>query len=319
MFLRNAKDYILRIRNHPSIGLYCGRNEGIPPKPIDDGLRALIAGLHPGLHYIPSSAEITRTPYVVSGHGPYRAEPLKFYFPQRATPKLHSEMGMPNMLTLDSVKRHDAGIGHVAAGRRLGHARFHHRRRAGRQLFRRHHRRSYGGAKNVEDWVELAQFVNYDGYRAMFEAQSKNRMGLLLWMSHSCWPSFVWQTYDYYFDPTAAYFGIKKASEPLHIQWNPATDNVEVVNYSGGNADGPDRHRRSAEHGWRGEMGKDGHGGQPRRQRANAHQDGVSAGLDARAFHPPEADARRPGDLRELLPARRRRKPTSRPSAICPK
>ena len=72
----------------------------------------------------------------------------------------------------------------------------------------------------------------------MFEAQSKNRMGLLIWMSHSCWPSFVWQTYDYYFEPTAAYFGAKKASEPLHIQWNPATDNVEVVNYSGGDAKG---------------------------------------------------------------------------------
>ena len=49
----------------------------------------------------------------------------------------------------------------------------------------------------------LAQFVNYEGYRAMFEAQSKNRMGLLIWMSHPAWPSFVWQTYDYYFEPTA--------------------------------------------------------------------------------------------------------------------
>jgi len=98
--------------------------------------------------------------------------------------------------------------------------------------------KNYGGATNAEDWVELAQFINYDGYRAMFEAQGKNRMGMLLWMSHPCWPSFVWQTYDYYFDPTAGYFGAKKGSEPLHIQWNPLTDNVEVVNYSGGNAKG---------------------------------------------------------------------------------
>ena len=68
----------------------------------------------------------------------------------------------------------------------------------------------------------------------MFEAQSRNRMGLLLWMSHPAWPSFVWQTYDYYFDPTAAYFGSRKGSEPLHVQWNPVTDDVEVVNYSAG-------------------------------------------------------------------------------------
>jgi hypothetical protein len=76
----------------------------------------------------------------------------------------------------------------------------------------------------------------------MFEAQSKNRMGLLIWMSHPCWPSFVWQTYDYYLDPTAGYFGAKKASEPLHIQWNAATDDVEVVNYSAGAAAGLTAH-----------------------------------------------------------------------------
>jgi hypothetical protein len=97
---------------------------------------------------------------------------------------------------------------------------------------------SYGPTDNAADWIELAQFENYDGYRAMFEAQSKNRMGLLLWMSHPTWPDFVWQTYDYYLDPTAAYFGSKKASEPLHIQWNPLDDTVEVVNYSAGNVKG---------------------------------------------------------------------------------
>jgi hypothetical protein len=59
---------------------------------------------------------------------------------------------------------------------------------------------------------------------------------MLLWMSHPAWPSMVWQTYDYYFYPTGAYFGCKKASEPIHIQWNPVYDYkkqdfIEVVNY----------------------------------------------------------------------------------------
>ena len=124
----------------------------------------------------------------------------------------------------------------MAAGPHVGPARFFAARRAGRRVVPRPIDKSYGGADNAADWVSLAQFVNYDGYRAMFEAQSKNRMGLLIWMSHPTWPSFVWQTYDYYLEPTAAYFGAKKACEPLHIQWNPATDNVEVVNYSGGHA-----------------------------------------------------------------------------------
>jgi hypothetical protein len=48
----------------------------------------------------------------------------------------------------------------------------------------------------------------------------------------------VWETYDYYFDVSGGYFGSKKGAEPLHIQWNPLTESVEVVNYSAGNATG---------------------------------------------------------------------------------
>ena len=233
MFMQNATDLVERIRNHPSVGLYCGRNEGYPPKPLNDGLVKLIGSEHPGLHYIPNSAQD-----VVSGEGPYEAKTQEFYFQQRATPKIHSEEGMPNIVTMDSLKQmmpesdlwpqnnvwgiHDFTLDGAQNGN------------AYRELIEK----SYGPVDNVADWIELSQFENYDGYRAMFEAQSKNRMGALLWMTHPAWPSFVWQTYDYYFDPTAAYFGAKKASEPLHIQWNPLTDSVEVVNYSGGNTTG---------------------------------------------------------------------------------
>ena len=241
LFLRNARDYVLKIRNHASIGLYVGRNEGVPPKPIDDGLRQLTAELHPGLHYIPSSADDNQKgtgTYVVTGHGPYQAQSVKSYFLDRATPKMHSEMGMPNVPTIESVKLMMPASALWPQNPTWG---LHDYTLAGAQggaSFNRIIDNSYGGAKDAAEWLTLAQFVNYDGHRAMFEAQSKNRMGLLIWMSHPAWPCFVWQTYDYYFEPTAAYFGMKKASEPLHIQWNAATDNIEVVNYSGGNAKG---------------------------------------------------------------------------------
>ena len=233
LFMRNVKDTVLRIRSHPSIGLYCGRNEGQPPPPLEAGMRQVLAELHPGLHYIPSSADDT-----VSGHGPYRAMPLKFYFAQRATPKLHSELGMPNIVSMDSLRAMMPDSGMWPQGRMWGLHDFSLHGAQGGESFRNSIDKSYGGADNAADWVRLAQYVNYEGYRAMFEAQSKNRMGLLIWMSHPTWPSFVWQTYDYYLEPTAAYFGAKKACEPLHIQWNPVTDNVEVVNYSGGDARG---------------------------------------------------------------------------------
>jgi hypothetical protein len=101
---------------------------------------------------------------------------------------------------------------------------------------------SFGAANNIEEWVTLAQFVDYDAYRGMFEGQSKSRLGLLIWMSHCAWPSLLWQTYDYFFDPDAGYLGAKKGSEPLHIQWNAAADTVEVVNYSAGEARGLSAH-----------------------------------------------------------------------------
>ena len=232
LFLANVKDVVLRIRNHPSVGLYCGRNEGFPPPPLEQGIRRILGDLHPGLHYIPSSAD-----EVVSGHGPYWANPAAFYF-EVADKQLHSEIGAPNIPSLDSVRLMmpekalwpqalDWGLHDFCLQGAMGGA-----------GFRTIVENSYGGATSAEEWIRLAQFINYDTYRAMFEAQSRYRMGVLLWMSHSCWPSFVWQTYDYFFEPTAAYYGCKKGSEPLHIQWNCAAETIEVVNYSAGNVTG---------------------------------------------------------------------------------
>jgi len=232
-FLDNARDVVLRLRNHPSVGLYCGRNEGFPPKPLDEGLRQLIAELHPGLFYIPSSADD-----VVSGHGPYRVMPPGYYFERRATEKLHSEMGMPNVMNWESLTQTIPEEKLWPHGRLWGLHDFCLEGAQGARGFLDRIRKSYGEARNAREWVWLAQFVNYEGYRAMFEAQSRRRMGLLLWMSHPAWPSLVWQTYDYFFDPTAAYFAAQHSSEPLHIQWNPLTNRVEVVNYSAGHRAG---------------------------------------------------------------------------------
>jgi hypothetical protein len=228
MFMANARDFLLRIRNHASIGLYCGRNEGYPPKVLEAGLRKALAELHPGIQYIPSSADD-----VVSGHGPYHALPPVEYF-RIADAKLHSEIGMPNIPPLESVRLMMPERAMWPQGLEWGLHDFSLLGAQGAKSFRSIIDESYGGADDAEQWISLAQFVSFEGYRAMFESQSTYRAGLLLWMSHPCWPSFVWQTYDYFFEPTAAYFGCKLASEPLHIQWNRDAETIEVVNYSGG-------------------------------------------------------------------------------------
>ena len=234
VFNSTAKDYVKRIRNHASIGIYVGRNEGNPPPEIDNYLREMIPQTHPGIHYISNSAG-----GVVSGGGPYRALPTRTYFRLYGHDQFHSERGMPNVMTYESMLQtyspdamksvntvdnpnSEWGLHDYTLNSAQGAASFN-------EIIEK----AFGKPETVQQFAEWAQWINYDGYRAIFEGRSENRRGMLLWMSHPAWPSMVWQTYDYYFEPTGAYFGCKKASEPVHIQWNPIRDDIEVVNYHG--------------------------------------------------------------------------------------
>ena len=227
MFMQNAEDYVRKIRNHPSIALYCGRNEGFPPDSLDKSLREMLSDLTPEVHYISNSY----SPYT-SGGGPYSVMPVKYYFGERATPMLHSELGLPSPASLDSFKKMVPDSMIWPINRLWAIHDFCMESAQDGQSYIKMMEDYFGHIDNAKDWFTLAQWISYQGYRAMLEAQSKNRMGVLIWMTHQAWPSFVYQTYDYYFEPTAAYFGCRKGSEPLHIQWNAFSDSIEVVNYS---------------------------------------------------------------------------------------
>lgn len=239
MFMANARDYVNRIRNHASLGIYVGRNEGNPPASLDNQLRDLVAELHPGMRYISHSAD-----GVVSGEGSYNAlEPIE-YFRHFGHDRFHSERGMPNVMTYESMKL-AFGEDHLEPVSTLATPNpmygLHDYALGGKgpsaqqtETFNQMIAKMFGKPKNAAEFAEWSQWVNYNGYRAMFEGRSEHRRGLLLWMSHPAWPSMVWQTYDYYLNPTGGYFGSKKACEPIHIQWNPVRDDIEVVNYYAG-------------------------------------------------------------------------------------
>lgn len=227
MFMDNAKDLVKRIRNHPSIGIYVGRNEGNPPEVIDTAIRAMLPVLHPGIHYISNSSM-----GVVSGGGPYRALPVRDYFLLYGFNKFHSERGMPNVMTYESLKQTLPESALWPQNSLWGMHDYCLESAQAAASFNKMIETGFGPPENAKKFTEYAQWINYNGYRGMFEGRSAFRQGLLLWMSHPAWPSMVWQTYDYYLEPTAAYFGCKKASEPIHIQWNPVYDVIEVVNYN---------------------------------------------------------------------------------------
>ncbi len=93
--------------------------------------------------------------------------------------------------------------------------------------------RRLGPSRDVEDYAAKAQFLNYEGVRAMFEAFVAGRpkaTGVIQWMLNSAWPKLWWQLYDYYLNPTGAFYGARKACEPLHLIYNYGTGQIIAVN-----------------------------------------------------------------------------------------
>jgi len=93
--------------------------------------------------------------------------------------------------------------------------------------------RRYGTATSLDDYERKAQAVTYDGQRAMFEAYGRNKYtatGVIQWMLNNSWPSLIWHLYDYYLVPAGGYFGTKKATEPIHVQYSYDDNSVAVVN-----------------------------------------------------------------------------------------
>jgi len=94
----------------------------------------------------------------------------------------------------------------------------------------------YGAAKSLADYVAKAQLDNYDNVRAQFEAFNAHRdapkpaTGVIYWMLNNAWPSLHWHLYDYFMNPAGAYFGAKKANEPIHIQYSHDTRAILLVN-----------------------------------------------------------------------------------------
>lgn len=91
----------------------------------------------------------------------------------------------------------------------------------------------YGKPQNIEELAMKAQWANYEAVRPMFEAFMVNRpvaTGIVQWQLNSAWPEFYWQLYDWYLMPNGAYFGTKKACQPIQAIYNYDNRKVYVAN-----------------------------------------------------------------------------------------
>jgi len=221
LFMENVRDKLKWVRKHPSLAIYCGRNEGLPPLKYDLAMKKECEQLDGTRHYIPHSAEGT-----VTGLGPYDG-PSEWYFENRGK-TFHTELGIVSIPEVESIRKmmpeeylwpiNDMWAIHdYQAGRSDKYT---------ESLSRR-----YGEASNLEEYCSKAQLFNYENAKAMFEClQSNQGSGVLLWMSQSAWPSMICQLYDHYLEYTSAYFAVKKAASPVHALWDIEKKKVRIAN-----------------------------------------------------------------------------------------
>jgi mannosylglycoprotein endo-beta-mannosidase len=226
-YIANVTDKVVRYRNHPSIAVWCARNEGYPPKELDDTLKGLMGKLDPSRLYQSNSADGRG----VSSHGPYYWRSPRFFYALNESFK--TETGSVSVPTIESIQgmmpqkdwetiNDDWAQHDMASGAQRG------------DEYPTTLAKRYGHIRNLADFVQKAQLANYEAFRAMYEGRNaqmfKETTGIITWMSHPAQPSFVWQLYHYDLEPHAALYGAKKASETVHVQLNEATRAIEVVN-----------------------------------------------------------------------------------------
>jgi beta-mannosidase len=239
LYLANAREKVLRMRNHACIVIWCGRNEGDPsPVVLANGLKQIMAELDPARTYHPNSDEGRG----VKSGGPYSWQPPASYYGEGrggrgALVAFKTEIGPISIPTLESMygmmpaadaerfpnddwAEHDfaTGGGNNSAGTYISTL-----------------RARYGAVDTLARFVRAAQMADYEAERAMYEGRLARMFtpsnGVITWMSNPAQPSLTWQIYSYDLEPFGSFFGVRKACETLHIQMNQNDFHVMVINH----------------------------------------------------------------------------------------
>ncbi|HVB02261.1 MAG TPA: glycoside hydrolase family 2 TIM barrel-domain containing protein [Chitinophagaceae bacterium] len=252
IFIRNMVSTINRLRNHPSLLVWTGGNEGHARKELYDAMRKSISTLDGTRPFIPSSSGYARLPAgwkgswpdnqpsgVYSG-GPYSWQDEARYYQLVDRGRdwvFKDETGIPSQVPYSDLSRvipdlvpdttlpfplnntwgyHDACVGN-------GHYDLYYQAMVNR----------YGSPLSVKDFSSKMQLMNATGYQAIFESvghKLNETGGVMLWKLNAAFPSVIWQVYDWFLVPNAGYYFMQNACEPLHVQLNLDDSAVAVVN-----------------------------------------------------------------------------------------
>jgi exo-1,4-beta-D-glucosaminidase len=238
MMSKAWKDQIVWLRNHASIFAWLGGSDCIPKPELENKYFDIFKQYDTTRVYMAAAKEWTSQagPTGVKMRGPYDYVPPVYWYsdtlyggafgfntetgPGAQVPPIESikkMIGEKNLWPINPVW--DYHCGRHAFGKL--------------DKFVKALDLRYGKSNSVEEFATKAQLLNYELMRPMFEAFSINRYkatGLIQWMLNSAWPEMYWQLYDWYLMPNGAYYGAKKAGQPVQAIYNYHNKSVYLVN-----------------------------------------------------------------------------------------
>ncbi|RQO78477.1 glycosyl hydrolase [Pedobacter sp. KBW01] len=233
LVLTAIEDQIKLIRNHASLAFWCGGNEITPPDDILNPLKNDILPRLDGTRQFfdfSNSDEMSYNSIGGNGDGPYGIQDIKTFWGTQTFP-YNSEVGSVGVGDYASLLRFIPEKNLVAPQYKAKPDSVwdYHKYISYEQYLN-----PYGKPKDAKDFAMKAQLANYDQYRALMEGFS-NKMwdwytGSIIWKTQNPWTAMRGQMYDYYLDPNACLYGLRKGSEPLHVMMNPLDSMVTIVN-----------------------------------------------------------------------------------------
>ncbi len=254
IFVRNVTSTIYRIRNHASLLLWTGGNEGHIRKDVYERMRQSVIQLDGTRPFIPSSSGHAKLPADFSGSwpdnkasgvyssGPYTWQDSKEYYRLADNAKdwvFKDETGLPSQPPFSSLAKIIPNlVWDSKLPFPLNHSWGYHDAATGNGRYDKYYEAMvsrYGAPTSMEDFSDKMQLMNATGYQGTFEAAGHRLNdigGIMLWKLNAAFPSVVWQVYDYYLNPNAGYYFMQNSCEPVHVQLNLLDNVVTVINRS---------------------------------------------------------------------------------------
>jgi beta-galactosidase/beta-glucuronidase len=252
VFMNNVVSTIYRIRNHPSLLLWTGGNEGHIRKELYDKMRDCVITMDGTRPFIPSSSGFAKLPKgwngawpdnqasgVYSG-GPYTWQDSKEYYRLADKAKdwvFKDETGLPSQPPYNSLKKIIPNlVWDTKLPFPLNNSWGYHDACSGNGKYDQYYDqmvKRYGESSSMEDFSNKMQLMNATGYQGTFEAAGHHLNdigGVMLWKLNAAFPSVVWQVFDWYLEPNAGYYFMQNAIEPVHVQLNLLDNNVTAIN-----------------------------------------------------------------------------------------